>query len=220
MDNNEIYVGKGTEGFHVLYIWALIQVALIYGHLPIIAWVDHVFGEDDSTAHLIAACIPLMLLLVNIFIVIFAFKKTDRRIFLGCSVLIKYILVPLYVFGAFVICIFLLMMFTPVVIMVFVSPIITTVLTVYGWVVVVSVAPFTIAYLLKAKKEGKLPGFIVKACIVSQFFFMADVIVVMLLAILRERRWVKLTAVLLTIVMLGVIAASLFIGINIARALL
>ena len=220
MDNNEIYVGKGTEGFHILYIWAFIQVALIYGHLPILAWVDRVFGEDDNTAHLIAACIPLILLLINIIIVRATFKKTDRRIFLGCSLLIKYILVPLYVFGAFVICVFLLMMFSPVVIMVFVSPIITTVLTVYGWVVVVSVAPFTIAYLIKAKKEGKLPGFVVKACIVSQFFFMADVIVVMLLAILRERRWVKLTATLLVIVMLGVAAASVFIGVSIAKAVL
>lgn len=220
MDNNEIYVGKGTEGFHILYIWAFIQVALIYGHLPIIAWVDHAFGEDDKAAHIIAACIPLILLVINIFIVLMAFKKTDRRIFLGCALLIKYILVPLYIFGAFVICIFILMMFTPVVIMVFVSPVVTTVLSIYGWVVVVSTAPFTIAYLLKAKKEGKLPGIVVKACIVSQFFYMADVIVVMILAIIRERRWVKLTAVLLTIVLLGVTAATLFIGINIAKVLL
>lgn len=220
MEDNMIYKGKGTEGFHVLYIWIIINTVLIYCNLFIVGLVDKFAGEDDTIFHLLAFFLPVVLLVVNLFIVLIFYKKTDRRIFLSCALLVKYMLVPLYAFGVFVMCVFFLLMFTPVVIMVFVSPVVITFLTIYGWCVVVQISPFSIAYLLKAKKEGKIPSFIFKIGVVTQFCFCADVIAVMILALLRERRWIKLTIILLTILAIAIFIISCIIGYAILKAVL
>jgi len=103
--------------------------------------------------------------------------------------------------------------------MVFVAPVIAIAFTVYGWSVIVAVAPFSVAYMLKAKKEGALPGIIAKLAIVTQFFFAFDVVVVMLLAILRERKWVKLTVFLLSMLILCALGIGGFITFNIIKAI-
>ena len=74
------------------------------------------------------------------------------------------------------------------------------------------------AYLLKARKEGALPAILTKIGIVTQFLFCIDVVTVMILAILRERKWVKLTIALLSLFILCALGIGGFITVNIIKA--
>lgn len=212
----EIISKNDEKKFHLLYIWAIIEAVLIYSHIFILSVLDE--WNIAKLLRMAIVFLPIVLLIINLIIVLISYKKLDRTVFLGCSVLIKYILIPFYIIGAAIICICLLFMFSPVIIMAFVAPVVTVTFTVYGWCVIVAMAPFSIAYLLKAKKDGVLPKIITKIAIVTQFLFCIDVVTIMILAILRERKWVKLTIFLLSLLSLCAIGIGCFIAINIIKA--
>ena len=208
--------GNVQKKFHFIYAWAIIEAVLIYTHVFILSALEK--WNINKPFKLMITFLPITLLVINLVIVIINFKRLDRTVFLGCAVLIKYILIPLYIVGAAFMTLCFLLVFSPVVIMVFVAPVIAIAFTVYGWSVIVAVAPFSVAYMLKAKKEGALPTLLTKIGIVTQFLFCIDVITVMILAILRERKWVKLTIFLLSLLILCALGIGGFITINIIKA--
>ena len=59
-----------------------------------------------------------------------------------------------------------------------------------------------------------------KIGIASQFFFTFDVVAVMLFALIRERRWIKLTIVLLSLIAIVSFIVTCIIGYGILKAVL
>ena len=195
---------NGGKGFHPLYLWGIFYVLMTYGY-PVFWYLTLPKADQTITSEaaykemakaqngalgddlpLVFLVIPLVLLLINVILSI-RMKNTGRRYFLNTARIIKYLLIPFYIMGAVVIITLILLMFTPVVIMIFVSPIVAFVLSVMGWISMVGSAPMMIAYLSRAKKEGKV-GFLFSAVItIMQFFFGADVIGTIICAI-REKK--------------------------------
>ena len=179
--------------FHPLYIWGIICLLLTYAY-PVLWYVTLPKVDDTVTSDaayealareqngalgsdlpMVFFAVPFVLLVINIVISI-VMKNTDRKVFLNVSRLIKYWMIPFYLAGGVIIVFFLLMMFTPIVIMVFVSPVVVVVLSALGWISMVGTAPFMIAYLKRARKDGQYKRFFTFVIGVMQFFFGLDVI--------------------------------------------
>ncbi len=167
-------------------------------------------GTDKySPAVMIPLLMPLIFGMVNLITVILH-RDLDAEVFFTCAVLIKYALIPFYIFGGLCIALAILFMFTPVVIMVFVGPVIATTLSVMGWIVLICGAPFPIAYLVKAAKQGLHPVPICIASGIAQFFFTFDVLSVMLLAV-TSGKWRKLSIGLCAVFLVALFAIGVFI---------
>ena len=81
-------------------------------------------------------------------------------------------------------------MFTPVVIMVFMGPTIAVVLYIIGWLGLLGAVPFSLAYIVRACKEGVHGKVLSVFATIFQFFFTMDVIFVIILAI-KDRVYSK-----------------------------
>lgn len=201
--SGEVTKGNG-KGFHLLYLWGLFYVIMTYAY-PVIAFmtVPRVDGSVNSSAEyekmakvqngalgsdlpLVVLVIPVVLLIMSIVIAALS-KNSHRRVFLMTAELIKYLLIPFYIMGGITIVIFFLLMFTPVVIMIFVSPVVIGILSVLGWISLAGSAPFMIAYLSKAVKDKKLGKPFALLIGFLQFFFAMDVITTIICAIKEKK---------------------------------
>lgn len=201
--NGEVTKENG-KGFHLLYLWGLFYVIMTYAY-PVITFmtVPKVDGSVNSGAAyeeaakaqngalgsdlpFLVLAIPVVLLIMSIVIAARS-KNLHRRAFLMTAELIKYLLIPFYIMGGIAIVLFFLLMFTPVVIMIFVSPVVIGVLCVLGWVSLAGSAPFMIAYLSKAVKDKKLGKLLALLIGVLQFFFAMDVITTIICAIKEKK---------------------------------
>ena len=201
---NDALRNDAGKGFHPLYLWGILYVLLTYAY-PVLWYLT--LPRPDESVNSSAAYrefakqqngplgdklptlflfIPVLLLLINVILAI-TMKKTHRRYFLNTARMIKYLLIPLYVIGGLLCVASFLLMFTPVVIMVFVGPVIMGVLAVMGWISMIGSAPMTFAYLKRSVKDGKnKEGFAILIRIL-QFFFVGDVLGVIICAI-KERK--------------------------------
>ena len=137
----ETGVQNNEKRFHPLYLWGIIYVLMTYGY-PVLWFLTLPKADETVTSDaaykefaraqngalgenlpFVFLGIPIVLLLINIILAI-AMKKTGRRYFLNTARIIKYLLIPFFIMGGLLILAFFLFMFTPVVIMVFVSPMI------------------------------------------------------------------------------------------------
>ena len=179
------------------------------------------YMEGLSVLQTAALFFPLVITITNTVIAILMNRKIDRRYFLGASLILKYGLIPYFIFGGLLIAVFFLLIFTPVVIMIFVSPPIIIVLSIIGWVSMSESAPFMIVYFVNAAKDGvfdckkvKKTGSVLYAVFgsIMQMFFCLDVAAAVL-ACFKEKRHVKLTIAVLAIppAVFGVVMAILII---------
>lgn len=182
------------KGFHSLYVWSIFFVLITY--ISPILFILAVNMSDNGgeiqsenkTIELlpwIFFLMPVFLLVINVLVAI-VLKKTERRIFLNCAKIIKYALIPFFILGSILILLCILMIFTPVVIMMFVGPMLVIIFSLSGWMTLVGSAPFMIAYLIQAKKEGKYKESFAILIILMQFFFVLDVIG-MIICSVKER---------------------------------
>jgi hypothetical protein len=218
-------------GFHPFYIWPIISICLTYGYI-ILFFIASNFLRDSykdtglSVSQFAFLFFPLVITIANTAIAVICYRKTDRRFFLGASIIIKYGLIPYFIAGGLLIAIFFLLIFTPVVIMIFVSPPIIIVLSIIGWISLSESAPFMIVYFIKAGREGVFKGrnggkagsiaFPIIGS-VMQMFFCLDVIAAVF-ACFKEKRHVKLTITVLAAppVIFGILMA-LLIGTSAVR---
>ncbi len=170
----------------------------------------------ESPITLLTLAIPVALGIYNAIYLKKNQSMISRETLLGCSVLIKYGLIPMYIAGGLLICVLILLMFTPVVIMVFVTPVIVTMLSIYGYVIMLAGSTFSHGYLRKAKEENIYRKWIISVLKVLQFFFTLDVISVGVLA-LREKKYVKITIGIATVLILGMIGTFAFLVVSIIR---
>ena len=199
-------------GFHPLYIWSIASLVLTYGYIVLYVLISNFLrdtyrAEGLSNIQTVLLFFPFIITVANIVIAIVMRRRIDRRYFLGASLILKYGLIPYFVAGGLIITILFLLIFTPVVIMIFVSPPIILVLSIIGWFSMSESAPFMVVYFVNAAKDGARSGkklkktgsilYCVFGCIM-QMFFCLDVAAAVV-ACFKERRHVKLTIVILAL---------------------
>jgi len=213
-------------GFHPFYIWPIASLVLTYGYIFIFAFLSNLLrdtyqSEGLSSVQTAVMFFPLVITIANTVIAILMNRKIDRRYFLGASLILKYGLIPYFIAGGFLIAILFLLIFTPVVIMIFVSPPLILALSVIGWVSMSESAPFMVVYFINVARDGvfdgkkiKKTGSILYAVFgsIMQMFFCLDVAAAVV-ACFKEKRHVKLTIVVLALplVIFGVGMAILII---------
>lgn len=178
--------------FHPIYLLALFYVISAYLVPVLFNHITEVAEEGSMPLWILA--IPVILGAANFMVIKVTGKSIGRDRLLNCAVLVKYLLIPFYIGGGLLNVIFFLLMFTPVVIMVFVSPTVIMLLSITGWLIMAGAAPYFLAYLSESQKQ-KIHG--TALCVIAgilQFFFVADVISVMVLA-WKEKRCIKVTIV-------------------------
>ena len=222
---SQVPAGEFKGGFHPLYIWSIVSLVLTYSFVFIFALLTNLlrdtYLEGLSVLQTATLFFPLVITITNTVIAILMNRKIDRRFFLGASLILKYGLIPYFIAGGFLIAIFFLLIFTPVVIMIFVSPPVIICLSVIGWVSMSESAPFMVVYFVNAAKDGvfdskklKKTGSVLYAVFgsIMQMFFCLDVAAAVA-ACFKEKRHIKLTVVVITLpfVIFGVGMAILII---------
>lgn len=172
-----------------IYIVPIVYVLGMY-LMPVVLWVMGSTKESANVSGAWVLALPIILGLVNLAVVLILGEKISRGQLLICTRIIKYALIPFYFLGGLCIALALLLMFTPVVIMVFVGPTIAVLLSVIGWLGLLGAAPFSVAYIVRACKEGVHGKALSVFAVIFQFFFSLDVIFVIILAI-KDRVYSK-----------------------------
>ncbi len=206
------------KGFHPIYIVAVLYTASIY-LFPIVYFKINQNIPGDTNIYTWPLLIPVIFGVINLMVVILGKNRIGRTRLLNCAILIKYTLIPFYIMGGLCIAVALLLMFTPIVIMVFVGPAIAVFFSVLGWLAMVGAAPYSVAYIFKSHKLGIHSKVISVIAGISQFFYMMDVISIMLLA-LKEKKCVKITITLLIILILAILISSIWLMVSITGAIL
>lgn len=202
-------ISRKTEykyGFHWLYLWSICYIIIVYAFSILLCEMKEGIFKY--------AALPLIIGLINFIIVIIGRKKIDRRYFLNCSIMIKYALIPYYIVGG--LCVLLTMLsglllmaltaIIPQLIAALIVPVLALGMVVLGWIFMVGVAPFSMSYMIKSNKEGVHGKFFTVLGCICQFFFISDVIAIMILS-LKEKKFVKLTV---SIIIFYVILAIVF----------
>lgn len=178
---------NSNKKFHPIYVVAILYVVITY-LLPVIFMLTAT--DHRPLVSSISMLLPIIMGVANTVLVLVLFPKVNRRQFLVCSMIIKYALIPFYVVGGIVIVISLLLMFTPVVVMLFMGPMVAVLFAVMGWIILIGAAPYPIAYLVHARREGVHGSVLTIVSGILQFFFTADVITLTILVI-KDYRFKK-----------------------------
>ncbi|MDE6433682.1 MAG: hypothetical protein K2L07_05575 [Lachnospiraceae bacterium] len=195
-----VQITNQTGGFHYIYVTSLIYVLSIY-MMPVL----FLIGSSNTTFYFFL--IPFGLGIVNIIVSIMCGRTENRIVLLNAAVLIKYSLIPFFMIGGCLIVVTFLFSFIPVPFMIFVGPMVALLEAGVGWFALALGAPYTISYLCVSAKEKLRPKSMVVIHSILQFFFVVDVIDLMVLT-LKERKWRKLT---ITIIILMAIFALLML---------
>lgn len=194
---------RSIKGDRKLFLWGIIYVLLTYAY-PVLVYITmpRVDGSVNSSAEYEAAAkaqngvlgsnlplvfliIPVVLLIINI-VVAMRSKGLDRIELLNVSRLIKYSLIPFYILGGCMILLLFLLIFTPVVIMIFLAPPLIGILSIIGWISMIGSSPFMIAYIRQGIKDGKYGKLFSAAIVITQFFFGADVVGTFICSIIEK----------------------------------
>lgn len=149
---------------------------------------------------------PIVMGLVELITVLAVGRKWDRKTLLNASLILKYGLIPFYLVGGETIAMAFIASVFPLPLMIFFG-IVVVVLAAFGYGVFVGTIPYAIAYLAKSRKEGIHSKAVCILCGICQFFFVADVISMMILT-LKERHLVKTTVAILCIFVLLIVVMA------------
>ena len=193
-----------------LYIWSGMCILSTYLTPVILGIYTKVTGDEGFILTLYLLISPVIIGIINLIIAIRGRKSIDRNCFLGCSLIIKYSMIPYFMFGVIMLFFAAILTFVPVPFMIFVGPFAVVFVLVYGWIMMVQTAPFAIAYMISSYREG-VHGIVltVLGCI-CQFFFSLDVISIMVLA-LKEKKYVKLTVAVFSLILAGIVGYVLYV---------
>lgn len=185
---------SGKKGFRPIYLLAITYVIVIYTILVSFIVLD---GDEIRIGVL---WLPILAGLLNLILVTVFRKRISREELLNCAIIVKYCLIPFYMLGGLGVLGVLILSVIPVPFMIFMG-LAAVLMLVYGWIVIICSAPFSIAYIAASYKEGRHNKILLVIAGIMQFFFTVDVISIMFLAI-KENKWVKtsITVIVLFIV--------------------
>lgn len=174
---------SGKKGFRPIYLLAIAYVIVIYTILVSFIVLD---GDEIRIGVL---WLPILAGLLNLILVTIFRKRISREELLNCAIIVKYCLIPFYMLGGLGVLGVLILSVIPVPFMIFME-LAAVLMLVYGWIVIICSAPFSIAYIAASYKEGRHNKILLVIAGIMQFFFTVDVISIMFLAI-KENKWVK-----------------------------
>lgn len=185
------------------YILSIVYVIVAYTFIFISGYINQLDLPENLVSvqnifELFFLFLPIILCILNYIIIFTMGKKVNHNTLLNSTILVKYGLIPFYILGTIIILIFLLFSFIPVPFMIFVGPYVSLIFSVIGWLILIGSAPFSIAYIIKSYKEGIHGKTLSIITGILQFFFVFDVISIMILT-LKEKRWRKLTFIILAL---------------------
>ncbi|MGN0495915.1 MAG: hypothetical protein ACI4GW_06785 [Lachnospiraceae bacterium] len=193
-----------------LTILAVLYIILVYAAPIAFFLVLELTSENANALILGFFFVPVVLSVINLIYVKCNYNDISRTALLKCTLLIKYLLIPMYIVGGMLNVLLFFLIFTPVVFMVFVSPVIIGILCFFGWIYMIGGGIFSLAYIIKAAKEGVHGKFLSVIAGVLQFFFTVDVLSMMILSI-KEKKYIPATISLVLIMVLGCIGSVLWL---------
>lgn len=174
---------SGKKGFRPIYLLAIAYVIVIYTILVSFIVLD---GDEIRIGVL---WLPILAGLLNLILVTVFRKRISREELLNCAIIVKYCLIPFYMLGGLGVLGVLILSVIPVPFMIFMG-LAAVLMLVYGWIVMICSAPFSIAYIAASYKEGRHNKILLVIAGIMQFFFTVDVLSIMFLVI-KENKWVK-----------------------------
>lgn len=174
---------RGKKGFRPIYLLAIAYVIVIYTIL-----VSFIVLDDDEI-RIGVLWLPILAGLLNLILVMVLRKRLSREELLNCAIIVKYCLIPFYMLGGLGVLGVLILSVIPVPFMIFMG-LAAVLMLVYGWIVMICSAPFSIAYIAASYKEGRHNKILLVIAGIMQFFFTVDVLSIMFLVI-KENKWVK-----------------------------
>jgi len=197
---------KKTKDTKIMFLFAILYLISVYGVFPLDILLSKLFPN-------LPGFVSKLLFLIPLLIAVFGFlyfrkhkEEISRSALLTGAVMIKYLLIPWYVFEIMVCLAALLLIFTPLVFMVFAGPMVIWYMFVLGVLYLVGGSLFSLAYIGKARNEGILGTVFSAICAVCQFIFVLDVIT-MIVMTLKEKKHIVATIVMLAVLGLGSVAA-------------
>lgn len=187
-------MNQNTKGCRWIYIMPVLYVLSAYLLPVILSGLSKVSdtGAGSPAAPLWFWGLPVLFGIFNLILVLTVGKRATRTQLLNCARIVKYGLIPFYILGGICIALCILLMFTPVVIMVFVGPAVAFMLSVIGWIILACGAPYSMAYIVRAYKENVHDGALSAFAGIFQFFFVMDVIFLIILAC-KDRRYRRIS---------------------------
>lgn len=174
---------SGKKGFRPIYLLAIAYVIVIYTIL-----VNFIVLDDDEI-RIGVLWLPILAGLLNLILVMVLRKRLSREELLNCAIIVKYCLIPFYMLGGLGVLGVLILSVIPVPFMIFMG-LAAVLMLVYGWIVMICSAPFSIAYIAASYNEGVHNKILLVIAGIMQFFFTVDVLSIMFLVI-KENKWVK-----------------------------
>lgn len=174
---------SGKKGFRPIYLLAIAYVIVIYT----ISVGFIVLDGDEIRIGIL--WLPILASLLNLILITAFRKKISREELLNCAIIVKYCLIPFFILGGLGVLGVLILSMIPVPFMIFMG-LAAVLMLVYGWIVMICSAPFSIAYIAASYKEGVHNKILLVIAGIMQFFFTVDVLSIMFLAI-KENKWVK-----------------------------
>ena len=171
---------RGKKGVRPIYLLAIAYVIVIYTIL-----VSFIVLDDDE----IRIGVLWLPILAGLILVMVLRKRLSREELLNCAIIVKYCLIPFYMLGGLGVLGVLILSVIPVPFMIFMG-LAAVLMLVYGWIVMICSAPFSIAYIAASYKEGVHNKILLVIAGIMQFFFTVDVLSIMFLVI-KENKWVK-----------------------------
>lgn len=188
---------SGKKGFRPIYLLAIAYVIVIYTILVSFIVLD---GDEIRIGVL---WLPILAGLLNLILVTIFRKRISREELLNCAIIVKYCLIPFYMLGGLGVLGVLILSVIPVPFMIFMG-LAAVLMLVYGWIVIICSAPFSIAYIAASYKEGRHNKILLVIAGIMQFFFTVDVISIMFLAI-KENKWVKTSIAVIVLVIVCIV---------------
>ena len=174
---------RGKKGVRPIYLLAIAYVIVIYTIL-----VSFIVLDDDEI-RIGVLWLPILAGLLNLILVMVLRKRLSREELLNCAIIVKYCLIPFYMLGGLGVLGVLILSVIPVPFMIFMG-LAAVLMLVYGWIVMICSAPFSIAYIAASYKEGVHNKILLVIAGIMQFFFTVDVLSIKFLVI-KENKWVK-----------------------------
>lgn len=201
-------------GFHPIYALAVLYVISVYSFPFLFFSANDKLAaatyEGEVAPQYWPFLVPVIFGIANVVVVNLVKNRLHRLYFLNCALLIKYSLIPFYLVGGLCIVIALLLIFTPVVIMVFVGPAVAVSFSVIGWLALAFGSPYSLTYIIKSARAGVHGKVLSAIAAVLQFVFTADVISIMVLSI-KEGRGRKLVAAVMLLLVVAMIASVIWL---------
>lgn len=166
------------------------------------------FFDNTMELQIFSILLPFIMGIINLIVVLTAGKKWSRKTLLNCTLIIKYGLIPFYLLGGSITVYVTMMALFPLPLMALFG-LVTIVFLIFGYGILLGLAPYAISYLIKSRKDGVHPKWLAILGGICQFFFSFDVLAMMVLT-LKERHRVKTTLAIFCAMFLAVLTIILY----------